>query len=215
MAERRRQIGLEQVELAAGMGAGYSRSAIANIETGRRGLSLERATDAAQALGVSLDWLVGLTDDPTPADQRLSPSEVTDLPGAAWLIAPYARDVRAAAGAGVEPWHEAADCGVALHRSVLPSWARAEGLICIRATGNSMEPDIHDGDLVVLDRTSAEPVDGQTFVLRIDDGLIVKRLRRRGAAWEITSDNRRYGPRGVAAEDRVIGRVAWSGPRRG
>lgn len=110
--------------------------------------------------------------------------------------------------------HEAAECGVALHRAVLPSWARAEGLICIRATGDSMEPAIHDGDLVVLDRTSAEPTDGQTFVLRTGDGLIVKRLRRRGAVWEITSDNPRYRPRGVAAEERVIGRVAWSGPRR-
>ena len=67
IAERRRQVGLEQVELATEMGSGYSRSSIANIETGRRGLSLERATDAAKALGVSLDWLVGLTDDPTPA----------------------------------------------------------------------------------------------------------------------------------------------------
>ena len=114
----------------------------------------------------------------------------------------------------MEPWHEAAECGVALHRAALPSWARAEGLICIRAAGDSMEPVIHDGDLVVLDRTSAEPADGQAFVLRTGDGLIVKRLRRRGAAWEMTSDNPDYQPRGVAAEDRVIGRVAWSGPRR-
>ena len=204
---------MKQVDLAAAMGNGIDRSMISMIETGRLLPSFARATQAALALGVSMDWVAGLTDDPTPADQRTSP--VKELPGADWLIAPYARDVRAAAGAGVEPWHEAADCGVALHRAVLPAWARAEGLVCIRATGNSMEPDIHDGDLVVLDRMSAEPVDGQTFVLRTDDGLIVKRLRRRGAAWEITSDNRRYGPRGVAAEDRVIGRVAWSGPRRG
>ena len=136
------------------------------------------------------------------------------MPGADWLIAPYARDVRVAAGTGAEPWHEAAECGVALHRAVLPSWARAEGLICIRATGDSMEPAIHDGDLVVLDRASAEPTDGQAFVLRTGGGLIVKRLRRRGAAWEMTSDNPRYRPRGVTVEDRVIGRVAWSGPRR-
>ena len=114
----------------------------------------------------------------------------------------------------MEPWHEAAECGVALHRAALPSWARAEGLICIRASGDSMEPAIHDGDLVVLDRTSAEPADGQTFVLRAGGGLIVKRLRRRGAAWVMISDNPSYQPRGVAAEDRVIGRVAWSGPRR-
>ena len=204
---------MDQIDVAVGIGFS-AHTAISNVERGRSSIHVDRVAPAARLLRVSTDYLLGVTDDPTPIDQKPSPNQIAGLSGADWLIAPYAQDVRAAAGAGLEPWHEAADCGVALHRSVLPSWVRAEGLICIRATGDSMEPDIHDGDLVVLDRASTEPVDGQTFVLRTGDGLIVKRLRRRGTTWEIASDNRRYGPRGVAAEDRVIGRVAWSGPRR-
>ena len=40
---------------------------ISMIETGRLLPSFGRATQVAQALGVSLDWIAGLTDDPTPA----------------------------------------------------------------------------------------------------------------------------------------------------
>lgn len=201
------------------MGSGYSRSAIANIETGRRGLSLERATDAAKVLGVSLDWIVGLTDDPTPAEQRpqtLNQFNVVPAPPAPvdYTVLPWARDVRAAAGEPRPVFDEAAGFGIAIHRSVLPGWARAGSLICISAAGDSMEPALRDGDLVALDYSRAEPIAGRVFVVRTEDGLLIKRLRGRPGAWALTSDNPRYRPQPVRAADRIIGRVAWSGPPR-
>ena len=38
--------------------------------------------------------------------------------------------------------------------TVLPSWARTDHLTCVRAAGDSMEPTIRDGDLVVVDQAS-------------------------------------------------------------
>ena len=56
------------------MGADYTQSAISQIENGRTGISVERLVDCARALGVSLDYLCGLTDEPTPT------REVSDRP---------------------------------------------------------------------------------------------------------------------------------------
>ena len=68
IATARRIRGAKQVEFAAAMSGDYSRSAVANIETGRIQPSFARAIEAAEYLGVSLDYLAGLTDDPTPAE---------------------------------------------------------------------------------------------------------------------------------------------------
>ena len=54
-----------QVELAAEIDC--SRTLITHAESGRVSLSPDRWIHVAQVLGVSIDWLAGLTDDPRPA----------------------------------------------------------------------------------------------------------------------------------------------------
>ena len=75
-----------------------------------------------------------------------------------------------------------------------------------------MKPTLNDGDLILLDYSRTNPLDGQIFVLRTNDGLVVKRLRGGGLHWELASDNPAHQPQHVDQNDRVIGRVAWSGP---
>ena len=75
-----------------------------------------------------------------------------------------------------------------------------------------MAPAIRDGDLVVLDAGRAEPLDGQAFVVRTDEGILVKRLRRTDDGWDLESDNPAHEPRAVADRDRILGQVAWTGP---
>lgn len=187
----------------------YSQSTIALVEGGRRDMSLARATDAARALRTSLDYLVGLTDDPAPADQRSS--DVSDL---SYVVVPWVRDARGAAGAAMPVFDESAEFGVAFHRTVLPDWARHDRMVCISVAGDSMEPALRDGDLVALDHSKDEPLDGRVFVVRTEDGVVIRRMRGRPGAWRLTSDNPRYPSRPVHATDRIIGRVAWSGPPR-
>lgn len=157
---------------------------------------------------MSSDYLLGLTDDPNA-------EPVPHLATANYIVAPWAQDVRAAAGAALPVFDEAAGFGVALHRSILPSWVRHDRLICISAAGDSMTPTLRDGDLVALDHSQVEPLDGQVFVVRGEAGLVIKRLRGRpGGPWRLTSDNPRYRPAPVTPAHRIIGRVAWSGPPR-
>ena len=128
------------------------------------------------------------------------------------LMVDFAEDVRAAAGSGAMVFEEAADLQVAVPRSVLPRWVSTRGLICIRAAGDSMEPNLHDGDLILLDRSQIEPVDNHIFVIHTDDGLVVKRVRKTDDGWQMTSDNPKYKSRPMEEWDRNVGRVAWSGP---
>lgn len=128
------------------------------------------------------------------------------------LTVPFARYVRAAAGSGEMVFDETAAFRISFRRSMLPPWVRPSRLICIRASGDSMEPTLNDNDLILIDRSSTEPIDGQIFVIRTDEGLAVKRLRRTGRHWNLSSDNSAYPLRRAQAEDRLVGQVAWHGP---
>ena len=58
---------LSQLQLAAG--TNNTRPLISMVGHGRANLSVARLAAAAKTLGVSLDFLCGLTTDPTPAGQ--------------------------------------------------------------------------------------------------------------------------------------------------
>ena len=166
--------------------------------------------------------------DPIPADLRqalLEPSAFAELSGAppeeppgsarSYITMPYARDVRMAAGAAAPAFEESGEFRVLVARGAVAGWAHQDSLICIRVLGASMEPGIRDGDLVVLDRSATEPIDNRTFAVQTHDGPVVKRLRLVDGEWRLTSDNPAYPSVAVGAEDRIIGRVAWSGPHAG
>lgn len=155
----------------------------------------------------------------TASDAAGSPSAPTDpdwpdeSPGE-YLEAPYASEVRASAGRGEWVFEESADFRVRLRRSALPRWVNTGNLVCIRVSGDSMEPGIRDGDLLAIDHSRIEPTDNRKFAVSTDDGLVVKRLRRTGAGWELASDNprRASGNRPMGEDDRIVGQVAWNGP---
>ena len=129
-----------------------------------------------------------------------------------YLQIPYARDARAGAGPEAVNFDVVDNSCYAFRRSLLPEWIHPDSLIWIRAVGDSMEPTLHDEDLLLLDRSQTEPVDGCLVVVRTAVGLVVKRLRRSGRTWQLVSDNPAYQPSRVTKNDRVIGRVAWTGP---
>ena len=129
------------------------------------------------------------------------------------VMIPFAPEVRLAAGTGEVVFEESAEVSISVAADALASWARRDRLTCVRAAGDSMEPTIHDGDLVVVDAGRSEPLDGQLFAVRTAAGLVIKRLRRSRGRWLLTSDNRSPGPRPVAEDDRLVGQVAWCGPR--
>ena len=166
--------------------------------------------------------LIALAAGQDPASFFGAPPRPPADPGEQVMIP--VMDVRAAAGSGEHP-------GLALAEGELPfprAWLRAlaRGLSrpeCIRAAGDSMEPTIRDGALVIVDRAqtdlavvrrgkAAPPV----FVF-VQDGIVrLKRLRRQADGIVVMlSDNPAWPPEAVrlgeGREFEVLGRAIWVG----
>ena len=87
----------------------------------------------------------------------------------------------------------------------------------IRVEGDSMQPVLNDGDDIMVDKGAAlKPLRDGVHVIRIDGGLMVKRLARApGGRLSVLSDNPAYPswPDRDPAEVQVVGRVVWVGRR--
>ncbi|MES2494785.1 MAG: S24 family peptidase [Pseudomonadota bacterium] len=90
---------------------------------------------------------------------------------------------------------------------------RRAALSIIRVAGDSMEPTLHDGDDILVDRDSIAIRSGSIYVLRLDDLLVVKRLVRDDRGLVIHSDNPAHPANSSfdPATLHVIGRVLWCG----
>ena len=120
---------------------------------------------------------------------------------------PFAEHVRFRADADELEFKESSDIWAAVAERVLPPWAGAARLACIRITGDST-----DAPLVVVDRHRRTAVDDQLFVVQVIDALVVNRFRRVGDQWNVVSDGSAHPPRPLRADDHIVGRVAWRGP---
>lgn len=98
-------------------------------------------------------------------------------------------------------------------------WLKEQGLAgaqlsTIRVQGDSMEPVLHDGDEILVDRAQRTLRDG-IHVVRLGDALMVKRLAPAGPGRAtLLSQNYAYPPVDVAlAELEIVGRVVWKSGR--
>ena len=209
---------MAQVELAVALGDRYDNTMISHVEAGRSALLLDGATRAARELGVSLDYLVGLTDHPAPAaelaaklqalaDPDALASDEQDLPGAKPIIVHH---LATAAGSGALDLDES----IKTHAYFRSEWLSKMGLHAgrcriIGVMGESMEPTLPDGCVILLDRNRTTVLDGRIYVLRTEDGLIVKRAGRDGRRWLLVSDHEDWEPVPWPPDAVVRGEVKW------
>lgn len=92
----------------------------------------------------------------------------------------------------------------------------SQHLSIFHASGDSMNPRIHDGDHLLLDNSQTKPQDDKIFAVNYDGQLYVKRLRKFGKQWFLVSDNaigKWKDP--IPVDDSklfsIIGRVRWIG----
>lgn len=124
-----------------------------------------------------------------------------------------------AAGDGSAPVEYAETNGLkfkasSLHRKGL----NPANLAVLDATGDSMEPRIHDGDVLLIDCGDTIPQPGRIYALEYDGSMYVKRLENFGTAqWFMVSDNghdpkwRKPKPIEPHGNFKPIGRVRWIG----
>ncbi len=88
-------------------------------------------------------------------------------------------------------------------------------MVLMRITGDSMDPEIRDGDVVLIDQGKRRIVDGDIFAIGLEDTVYVKRAFLMSDQLVLSSINPNYAPmtvdlRGDLANGvRIIGRVIW------
>ena len=66
---------------------------------------------------------------------------------------------------------------------------KPENLLALKVSGASMEPNLYDGDVVVMNKANTELKDGEVFVFNLDGEVVIKRAVRDGGQWWLDSDN--------------------------
>lgn len=99
-------------------------------------------------------------------------------------------------------------------------WVKRMGLIVdklavVTARGDSMEPTVADGDVLLVDLSQRGIIDGAIHVLRNNGDVLVKRLQRGfGDQVIVSSDNKTYRELETTVDVlNVVGRVVWRGGR--
>lgn len=211
---------ISQAVRTAGGGASVSRAS----GTPARTLSKYMAGDAvpsaialariAQATDHPMDWFLG-----AGADVALSGHhEHADVqPNQARIVQIPILDVSAGAGAGIDN----GDAEIVAHLPfpvgfLQKLWIKPEKVRAVRAHGDSMEPTIPNGMLVLINTAASDLQDGRIYALRAPDGLRLKRIQRQiDGSVTLISDNRdKYLPETLSPEEamsvEVAGHAFWT-----
>ena len=154
----------------------------------------------AEVYAVTIDWLVG--------SEGGSAEEVRTVESVPVL---EARGTVASAGPGgaVDVGWE--DDDVPFPRAWLREHRVSGRQSCLfRVSGDSTEPTICHGSMVLVDRGSVELFPRRVYVLRVEDDLVVKRVERVERGWWVVSDNPAWERFRLGAEVEVVGEVRWT-----
>lgn len=130
---------------------------------------------------------------------------------------PIRGDVSASCGNGVYVYDESQTAVYPISEFLLKALgASPTETDIIFASGDSMLPEIKDGDALMVDKSKRDVIDGQIYIIRSDGQLLCKRLQKLPPQKiKIVSDNPKYDPyyidfsKVIDFDFEVIGRVLW------
>lgn len=207
-----------QQDLATALGV--NRSAITQAKR-RDAVPQKWILALSREFGLNPDWLeFGKgsrrrmhADDASPALSSPAGSEqssVVELPAIATVPKVYARLCAGGGSFDVE-------AAVVEEHIFKQDWLSRKGkpgaMVLMDVFGNSMEPEIHEGDMVLVDQSQQDLFPGSIYAVGFEDTVMVKRLERKTGEIVLHSDNPDYSPillRGDELENfRIIGRIVW------
>ena len=97
-------------------------------------------------------------------------------------------------------------------------WLHTKGnpdrMVMMDIFGNSMEPELKDGDTVLIDEAQKDIIAGAVYAVGVDDTIMVKRVEKHPNTLVLLSENASYAPirleGGDAESVRIIGKVIWA-----
>lgn len=196
LKELRKRAGLTQYDVAEEMG--LTQPMIYGFEKGTKKLTLPQMKQIAKLYSVDIDELFG---EIKPLSEKTADTVTIDIISATPCC-----------GSGED------NCGYAdevVGKWVMPTkdfreltFAKPQDVKQMRVIGDSMEPTIKDGDYILTDTShNIFDVDG-IYLVRLMNGLAVKRLQAGLNNITIHSDNKKYQPiTAEAGQVVVIGKV--------
>lgn len=144
----------------------------------------------------NVEWV----DEPTAAD-----------PGEFIAVPKY--KARLSGGHGSLLDSDMIEANLMFRRDFLARRGDPSNMALFEVIGDSMEPFIYHGDVVLVDRSQSDIIDGKAYAFREDNTVKVKRLSRQGKIVIAASENARlYQPYPVDTDSfTLIGRVIWIG----
>ena len=101
----------------------------------------------------------------------------------------------------------------AFRKDWLLNKGNAGRMVLLDIFGNSMEPELKDGDTVLIDESQKDILAGAVYAVGVEDTILVKRVEKHPNKLVLRSDNTAYVPiflNGAEAESvRIIGKVIW------
>lgn len=163
----------------------------------------------AQTAGVTLDWLVLERGPMRREDQELPPSEFRLIPRF---------DVQPSSGFGAVVPEEGDPVDMLAFRS---EWLRRVGINpdfahVLTNKGDSNEPTIRDGDVLLVDTSIDRVIDNAFYVVVYNGQALLKRVQiLLDGSIVLSSDNKNYQPETVKPDDvpslRIAARLMWFG----
>jgi phage repressor protein C with HTH and peptisase S24 domain len=156
----------------------------------KRGVSKEGAISAEQEFGCSVNWvLTGEGAEDSTATREPEEIDLDAHPGLERVRSVRLRLQAGVSGFAIEP--DSADGMPIFFRS---EWLRSRGfkaqnLLAIKVTGQSMEPTLFADDVVVINTVDNDPRDGRVYAINYEGEAVIKRMVRDSGTWWLSSDN--------------------------
>ncbi len=165
----------------------------------------------AEILGISLNYLVGNTHNPTPGPHSAGKRDATDE----YVTIPRIT-VDVSAGGGAVVSHEGEAESYYFRKAWISDQLRTspDDLRMLYVRGDSMEPTLCNDDIILVDTSKKFPTPPGVFVLFDGFGLVAKRVEfideKTHKRIRIASDNPQYSTYERSVEEAfIVGRVVW------
>lgn len=220
---------LYQTRKSAAFEMGVSEDMLRRYIKGENEPTVAAVARLAAPQGISMEWIATGRGDMFMTLEQISSGfgKFQESPAPYLLKSPmneeYAAiplyDVRAAAGGGFVVDSELVVDMLHFKKSWLRQRLSASptDLHLIYVDGESMEPTLRPGEVILVDHRDTGPTRDGVYVLRMDGALMVKRLQRLpGGNINVTSDNTAYHPFTANVSQlnsndfAIVGRVVWS-----
>lgn len=157
---------------------GTTQSTIGNWESGAREPKFTTMQRLADFFGVSVDYLLG-------RDDQISNVPSPSVPGAKWVpVLGYVR-----AGIPTEAVEEILD-----YEEISPQMAAQGDYFALKIKGSSMEPRIHEGDVVIVRKQDDADTGDVAVVVVNGDDATVKRIKKRPEGLMLIPSNPAFEP---------------------